>query len=235
MKPELIRDLVIANHILSNEGILDGLGHISTRNPENSSTFFIARSVPPISVTEEDIMEVDLDGNPVGGSQGRPVSERFLHALIYKQRKDVNAIFHGHHPKVLVFSLIGERLQPVCHLGSFLYQGVPVFKSYEKESGMLISSPHAAEKLAKTLRNKRAILMYGHGYVVVGETLRQTVAEAIYMVVNADIQLKILSVGKRSKGISRSQAKETMKKALFDDSPLSRMWDYWVQRLHQGR
>lgn len=234
MNSDLVKELVTANHILSNEGILDGLGHISVRNPETKTSFFILRAIPPISVTEKDIMELDLDGNVIRGD-GKPVGERFLHAAIYKKRKDVNAVFHGHHQTLVAFSLIRESLRPVCHLGAFIYQGVPIFKAYEKGSGMLVNSPESGEKLAKTLKNKRALLMWAHGYVVVGGDLRRTVAEAIYLVINAEIQLKVLSLEKRVRAISTSEARETMEKALFDDSPLTRTWEYWVKKLHQGR
>src|SRR5207244_6195830 len=41
----LIADLVTANRILANEGVLDGYGHVSVRNPANANRFFLARSV----------------------------------------------------------------------------------------------------------------------------------------------------------------------------------------------
>ena len=43
MSSELLKDLALANHILVNEGVLDGFGHISVRNPANPQRFFIAR------------------------------------------------------------------------------------------------------------------------------------------------------------------------------------------------
>jgi HCOMODA/2-hydroxy-3-carboxy-muconic semialdehyde decarboxylase len=40
---QLIEDLATANQILANEGVFDGFGHISVRNPENPERFFIAQ------------------------------------------------------------------------------------------------------------------------------------------------------------------------------------------------
>ena len=231
MNKEIINELVLANRILSNEGILDGLGHISVRNAENQKTFFIAAAVPPLFVNEDDILEVDFEGNVLHRSGKRPVSERFLHASIYKERDDINTVFHGHHPLLVVFSITGIPLLPVCHVGSFLYQGVPVFHNYERGSGMLINTQEEGEKIQKCLGEKRALLMRAHGYVVVGETLRRTVASAIYMVTNAEIQLKALSIGREPEYLSYEEAKDAMEKALFSDSPLSRMWGYWAGRI----
>lgn len=42
-----IRDLVVANRILGNEGVVDAFGHISIRHPENSGRYFLACSRSP--------------------------------------------------------------------------------------------------------------------------------------------------------------------------------------------
>ena len=39
-----IIELVLANHILYDQGVVDGYGHISVRNPTNPKTFFLSRS-----------------------------------------------------------------------------------------------------------------------------------------------------------------------------------------------
>src|SRR5215467_3896562 len=61
-----IEELVTANHILANEGVLDAYGHVSVRNPANANHFFLARSMPPSLVNSGDIIEYDLDSKPVG-------------------------------------------------------------------------------------------------------------------------------------------------------------------------
>src|ERR1051325_9545645 len=61
----LIDDLVAGNRILANEMVLDGYGHISVRHPGNRNHFLLSRSLAPESVTAADIMEFDLDANPV--------------------------------------------------------------------------------------------------------------------------------------------------------------------------
>ena len=40
----LVDELVVANHILANEGVLDGYGHVSVRNPANPNRYFLARA-----------------------------------------------------------------------------------------------------------------------------------------------------------------------------------------------
>ena len=57
----VIEDLVAANRILVNEGVLDAYGHVSVRHPGNPSRYLLSRSLAPILVTADDIVEYDLD------------------------------------------------------------------------------------------------------------------------------------------------------------------------------
>ena len=61
-KKKAIEQVVMANQILSNEGIFDYLGHVSVRNPINRDTFLISRALAPNQVTKTDILEVALSG-----------------------------------------------------------------------------------------------------------------------------------------------------------------------------
>ena len=61
----LIQDLVIANRILAREEVVDAYGHVSVRHPDNPNRFLIARSRAPELVGAEDIVELDLDTQPV--------------------------------------------------------------------------------------------------------------------------------------------------------------------------
>jgi hypothetical protein len=55
--------------------------------------FYFAYVSPGI-VTADDIIENDLDSNPVAGERSDQYQERFLHGEIYKARRDVMAIVH---------------------------------------------------------------------------------------------------------------------------------------------
>ncbi len=70
-------DIVIGSRILAELGVLDAFGHVTARHPTNPNHFFMSRSLAPALVSADDIMEFDLDGNPVD-ARGRPVFlERF--------------------------------------------------------------------------------------------------------------------------------------------------------------
>ena len=82
--PELTENLVIANRILYDQGVVDGFGHISARSDHNLEHFLLARSIAPGLVTAADILERDRDGEPVDAQGRTPYLERFIHSEIYK-------------------------------------------------------------------------------------------------------------------------------------------------------
>jgi hypothetical protein len=71
--------LVLASHILANQGVLDGFGQISVRSAKNPKHYFMARSLFPPSVTRDDIMEFDENSQPIDQRGRELYGERFIH------------------------------------------------------------------------------------------------------------------------------------------------------------
>jgi hypothetical protein len=79
-----IEDLVIANHILAHEDVLDGYGHVSVRSASNPNHYYLARAGAPGLVSVADIVEYDLDSNPVSNPSATGYIERFIHGRFTK-------------------------------------------------------------------------------------------------------------------------------------------------------
>jgi len=77
---KLIEDLVAANRILADQGIVDGYGHVSVRHDRHANRYLLSRDLAPALVTADDIMEYDLDSNPVNAKGRGLYSERFIQA-----------------------------------------------------------------------------------------------------------------------------------------------------------
>jgi len=161
----VIDDLIAANRILADQGVLDAFGHVSIRHLADPNRFLMSRSLAPALVKAEDIMEFDLDGNPID-QRGRAVFlERFIHSEVYKARPDVNAVVHSHSPGVIPFGASQGPMRAMYHISAFLAQGVPVY-DIRKVAGMtdmLVSSPNLGKALAEVLGDKAVVLMRGHG------------------------------------------------------------------------
>jgi len=191
--PQVISDLVAANHILVRKGIIFIQGHISVRHDRNPSRYFLARGVAPENVTTADIMEFDLDSNAVDAKKGDPYLERFIHGEIYKARPDVMSVVHAHTPSLLPFATSDIPLRPVYQLATFIVDAVPVFKN--GNNAEIISNATQGRALARALGQRATILLHGHGEVVVGVSIPQVVDRCVELELNARVQHDILTMG----------------------------------------
>ncbi len=226
MTSELLEDLALANHILVNEGVLDGFGHISVRHPTHPERFFIARSMAPALVTPEDIVEVDLNGEVHDAQGRRTYVERFIHSAIYKARPDVMSVIHSHSPAVIPFGVTGARLRPICHMSGFLGATTPVFDirhSAGESTDLLVSSQALGEALAKVLGSSSVALMRGHGSVTVGNSIKQAVFRGVYTESNARLQAEASRLGEIT-FLTEAEAKAT---SDMNDKHLDRPWEMW--------
>src|SRR5215469_18163231 len=190
-----VDDLVAANRILTDQGVVDGFGHVSSRHEVDPTRFLLARSMAPGLVTADDIMEFDLDGNALDPRGRTLYTERFIHSEIYKAHPEITAIVHSHSPSIIPFGVIKVPLRPIYHMSSFLGAGVPIFEIRETggpATDMLIRTPELGAALARRLGKAAVALLRGHGNVVIGDTLQQVVFRAIYTEINAKLQAEAL-------------------------------------------
>ena len=181
--------LVTACRILDNEKITDELGHISVRVPGTDKVFINGR-VSPGQVTLQDITTVDLNGKHLHGRQKAP-GEMHLHLSIYKKRQEVCAVAHTHSPMVVILSTLGIKLRPTCHAAAMAFsEELPMYEKY----GM-ISSESLGDEVADLLGGAPAIMLKGHGIIVVGSSLQECCIRAFYIEKAAGIQYNALVIG----------------------------------------
>jgi ribulose-5-phosphate 4-epimerase/fuculose-1-phosphate aldolase len=224
---ERISDLVLANHILADQGILDGFGHVSVRSAKNPNHYFISRSRAPALVTADDIMEYDLDDHPINAQGRNPYVERFIHSEIYKVRPDVQAVVHSHSPAIIPFGVTDVPLRPISHMGGFLIKEVPVFEIREAggdETDMLIRNKELGAALAAKLGSGTVVLLRGHGDAVVGQSIKHAVLHAIYAEFNARIEAEALRLGGNLKFLNEVEASKI---GALVDSIVERPWEIW--------
>jgi ribulose-5-phosphate 4-epimerase/fuculose-1-phosphate aldolase len=222
---DLRRDLATAYRLVGNEGMLDAFGHISVRNPNNPNRYFLSRSRAPALVQPEDILEYDLDSNPIVPPTVRPYSERVIHGEIFKARPDVNA------PSIMPFAISGVPLQPVFHLGAAMGQRAPFWDSRDEfgDTNLLVVKPEEGASLARALGKHAIVVMRRHGATVVGGELRELVFRTIYSAKNAEHQLAAHMLGHVS---PLTDGEAEMAAGLnLAPGPLARAYEYWVTRL----
>ena len=228
LEASLLDDLVAANRVLAQKGVLDALGHVSVRDPRDPNRYWMSRSLAPALVTSSDIMEFDLDSNPIDREGRSLYVERFIHGEIYKARPDVNAIVHSHSPTVIPFSVTKVPLQPVLHNASFLAFGAPVFdtRTIAADSDLLIRTPAFGAALAKALGSTAAVvLLRGHGDAVVASSLPDAVFRAYYTEVNAREQEQAIALG--GKDVEYITPEEAATREKESHQSFARAWELW--------
>lgn len=225
----LIDKVVIANRILYDQGVVDGLGHVSVRHPGDPGVFLLSCNRAPGLVRRADILCYDLDGNTVTPTSERSYLERFIHGEIYRARPDVMAVVHSHSPSVIPFGATGNRLRPIFHMAGFLGGGSTLFDIRDAfgETDMLIRNNALGKALAQSLGNCSCVLMRGHGSTVVGTSIEQVVYRAIYAEVNAKLQAQALGLGE----VTYLTPQEADLAAAANDSQIGRSWDLWRRRV----
>jgi HCOMODA/2-hydroxy-3-carboxy-muconic semialdehyde decarboxylase len=195
--PALLDDLVAANAILSQHGILDAYGHISARDPHHPGYYWISRSMPPAQVTAGDVIACDLDNKPVRTTETRLFFERVIHGEIYKARPDVMAVLHSHSPSLIPFCNSDTRLRPMVGNAAFLGEGAPVFdiRTIDDDGDFNICTVAQAQGLARALGPHCLVLLRGHGAVATGDSIRQVVRQAIIAESNARQQIQATMLG----------------------------------------
>ena len=226
-----IAELVVANHILADQGVLDGFGHISVRSVKNPKHFFMARSRAPALVTRDDILEFDENSAPVDQRGRELYSERFIHGEIFRARPDVQSVVHSHSPAVLPFSLTNAPLKALIHVAYFLgTEPAPVFEIRDAEGDdnrMLVSNARSGAALAKTLGTRAVALMRGHGMAVAAAGgIREAVFFAVYTQANARIEAETMRLG-TPVFMNRFEVTRTER--------ISRQWELWARAAPPAR
>lgn len=229
----LIEDLVTANKILANEGVVDAFGHISVRHPDNPDRYLLARARTPQCIEASDIMEFELDGTPIDPGGRSLYLERYIHGAIYEAHHQVNCVVHSHSHSVVPFGVGGESIRPLLHNCAVIGPQVPIWDSRDKfgDTDLLVSNMTMGRDLAQFMQTCPTCLMRGHGAVVSGRSLRSAVFTAIALHTSAELQAQS-SRFKTIKFLSPGEIEKIM--AMFDALEAKgggdRAWEYWCFR-----
>jgi HCOMODA/2-hydroxy-3-carboxy-muconic semialdehyde decarboxylase len=158
--------------------------------------------MPPALVQLKDIITIGVEtGEPVDPKSPRPNGERYIHSETYKARPDVQCVIHSHSMLVIPFGVAGVPLQPVLAQSGFLPPVTPVFEIRDawgpdaKARGVQVRSREHAAALAKTLGSASCVILRGHGHNIVADSIRRAVVRAVYININARVQMDALRLG----------------------------------------
>lgn len=181
---ELKEKLVLANLILDQENLAKPMGHISIRVP-GTETFLISRDVAPGMVVVEDILICDMDGKVVQGKYPRTFSEVAIHTGIYRKRDGIKSVAHTHSLHIIALSMTETPLLPASF--SAMKAGTEPIALFKKTDH--IDKRELGEEIADLLGPNKSVILKGHGAVVIGQSVEETIETAIELELAARLQL----------------------------------------------
>ena len=206
-------DFITALRIIYHEGLSDAFAHLSARSQDGSEMLFMPRKSPAL-VQHNDLFFVDFE---------KAVPQSALHQAIYKARNDVKAILHFHSPAVVLLSVVGQSIRPMHNYSAIFYQGVPLYTG----TGQVESTARAGE-MAKLLGDAKALMLRGHGAVVVGQTIREVCMLGLFLEESARLQTEALRLG-TPLFMERDEA-EKIAKRTFKPTSVERAWDHFAAK-----
>jgi ribulose-5-phosphate 4-epimerase/fuculose-1-phosphate aldolase len=169
------------------------VGHVSCRIPGTVHFAMLghahAKFLTLDQVSEEQIIVVDMNGNVVEGSL-EPPGEKYIHTEIYRRRPDVQAIVHGHPDLSMAFGVAFRKIIPVHHRAMQFHPEVPLLDY----SGQ-IDTPELGAQVAEAIGESAALLLRGHGVVVVGESLTDACVSAFSLEKNCQVLMMAAQLG----------------------------------------
>jgi len=205
---QIKQDIVTASHILHQQGIAAAFGHISARIPGTGTYIFPPRMSPAL-VRRDNLLVLDVEGNQLSGD-GRPNTEFWIHARIYKARPDVQAVCHVHPPSCVVLGSLGETIRPLHASGAVFKNNVQIF-----DRVTLIRTRELGDAVASTLGQHGAMLLRGHGVCVM----------TLWMEEAANYQLRAMSAGKPR--YFTPEELETIYVQVSGEEVSNRAWEYF--------
>jgi ribulose-5-phosphate 4-epimerase/fuculose-1-phosphate aldolase len=209
----LKKDFVTALRIISHEGLSDAFAHLSARIDGGRKMLFMPRKSPAL-VKANELFVVDFE---------QLVPQSAVHQAVYRLREDVGAVIHFHSSAVILLSVVGQTVQPMHNYSSIFYEGVPVFEGTGQ-----VESPDRAAEIARLLGPSKAIILRGHGAVVVGRSVREACILALYLEESARLQVEATKLGEPR--FVPSQEAERIAKRTFKPASTERAWAHFASK-----
>jgi ribulose-5-phosphate 4-epimerase/fuculose-1-phosphate aldolase len=217
MTIELKQRLADALLMMERAEVIDFNGHMSCRLPGTDHVLINSGKSVRSALSAADIIAIDMDGKPVDGDVVPPM-EFHIHTEIYRRRPDVNAVAHTHPVWSTLFSMTGQKVEPVTMQAAVMG---PV-QTFAKTAS--INQKALAEELASALGPHRVVMLKSHGAVVVGADVIEAFVLGIYLEETARRQYLAQPLGKPY--VLTPAEVETIGANLRKPHLLKKVWDY---------
>lgn len=164
-----------------NEALFAGTsGNLSIYDRENDVMVITPTSIPYEIIQVDDMVAMHLDGTIVDAHY-KPSSEWRMHATVYANKDNVNAIVHTHSPYATAFAVVNQNIPCILiEMVPFIGGDVPVAK-FAMPGFANPNSNAVGEEAVKALKDRNGCLLANHGVLAVGNDIEQAHIRAVYI------------------------------------------------------
>jgi len=210
---ELKKDYITALRIITDQGLSDAFAHLSAR-VDGDKMLFMPRKSPAL-VKSKELFLVDFE---------KQVPQSSVHQAIYKASENARAVMHFHSFNVVLLTVVGETIRPMHNYSVAFYEGVPVFQGPGQ-----VETPERAAEIAELLGPAKAVLLRGHGAVVVGGSIPEVCMLSLALEESARLQVEAMKLGE-PRFIDAKEA-ERVARRTFKPASTLRAWEHYRARV----
>jgi ribulose-5-phosphate 4-epimerase/fuculose-1-phosphate aldolase len=142
--------------------------HLSARLPESEAYFIYPFGLLFEEVRASNLLKVSLGGEVLEGKESQYNQTGYvIHGSIYKNRPDINAIFHLHTPAGIAVSAMDCGLLPLSQFSFHFYNRM----AYHTYDSLALDYQRQGENLAHDLGLKKTMFLCNHGTLTCGATI----------------------------------------------------------------
>ena len=184
MDKEVKINLAHAYNILAKLGMDDHTyTHLSAR-PNGADYYYIYPFGYRFDeVVPKCLLKISVSGEILEGTKQEYNKTGFvIHSSIYKERPDLNVVFHLHTISTVAVSAMKRGLLPISQWAMHFYQQI----NYHEYNALSLDENTQGADLVKDLDDKKIIFLRNHGFIACG----QTIYEALFYCYHLDLACK---------------------------------------------
>ncbi len=203
--------------------------HLSARVPGEEAYFIYPFGLLFHEVTPQNLLKVSLAGEVLEGAEYQYNKTGYvIHSSLYKNRPDIQAIFHLHTPEMVAVSAMKVGLLPISQWALHFYDRV----AYHEYNSLALSVKEHQETLVDDLSGKYVMLLKHHGSITVGQTIEEAMFYTHHLQKACEVQCLAFQSGLDLHSISSEVCKQTVQDLLSFETKLGeRDWqaiERWV-------
>jgi ribulose-5-phosphate 4-epimerase/fuculose-1-phosphate aldolase len=183
------RKLAVMCRMIGMQGSIGTFGHISLRIPKTDLVLITpGAGTDKTEVRADQIFVYDINGKILfhpGGDRPMTIPAEYrIHTQIHRDRPEIMGVAHLHSQWSTLLGVVNRPIVPAFNQGFMFGGGVPTW-----DNPALVLNDEMAASLSKSLGDKLAVQMRGHGSVVVGETAESCFMNSTAIEDNAKLQV----------------------------------------------